>query len=186
MSPADRQASCLCGCSASCKISKSYVPYAAEYEVTYNMTVCAEGSNTAAENVQGLYCLCAGHSSLVIVCCSSTAPAADRVRPVPRLTLSQPSMSLSGLPPWWEPAVRAQQESDRQAEPVTTSPAAAAERAATLLRVIVNVRINGREPKVRTHMSAATWHRPCLTSLAGTQLMHDYVDCMAGSTAWRT
>ena len=73
----------------------------------------------------------------------------DRIRPAPRLTLAQPSQTPGGLPPWWDPAHREQREAGEQAEPAGTSPAAAAEKAATLLRVIVNVRINGREPKVR-------------------------------------
>ncbi len=86
---------------------------------------------------------------VLCVCCSTTAPAVDRIRPTPRLTLAQPSATPGGLPPWWELAHREQREADDQAEPAGTSPAAAAEKAATLLRVIVNVRINGREPKVR-------------------------------------
>ena len=87
--------------------------------------------------------------SVLCIACSTTAPAVDRIRPAPRLTLAQPSLTPGGLPPWWEPAHHEQLEAGEQAEPASTSPAAAAARAATLLRVIVNVRINGCEPKVR-------------------------------------
>ncbi len=87
--------------------------------------------------------------SLCAICCSTTAPAVDRIRPAPQLTLAQPSPPPGGLPPWWEPAHREQRAAGEQAEPAGTSPAAAAAKAATLLRVIVNVRITGRVPKAR-------------------------------------
>ena len=74
----------------------------------------------------------------------------DRVQPIPSLTLRQPSASPSGLPLWWEVAAHEQRDAGEQAEPTSIPAAAAAEKAAALLRVIVNVRINGREPKART------------------------------------
>ena len=62
----------------------------------------------------------------------------------------QPSASHSGLPPWWDAAASRQgREETDEFGSRTVLPAAAAEQAATLLRVIVNVRINGRDPKVR-------------------------------------
>ena len=88
--------------------------------------------------------------ALDVFTCSSTAPAVDRVQPIPSLTLRQPSASPSGLPLWWEVAAHEQRDAGEQAEPTSIPAAAAAEKAATLLRVIVNVRINGREPKVCT------------------------------------
>ena len=88
--------------------------------------------------------------------CSSTAPAADRVRPATGPALAQPRASVSGLPPWWD-AVALRQGNERNIDEGqrALSPATSAEQAAALLRVIVNVRINGRDPKVRASLAYA-------------------------------
>ena len=59
-----------------------------------------------------------------------------------------PPATADGLPRWWCGAMPRVDREEGRKERGGTDTAAAAEEAATMLRVIVNVRINGKEVKV--------------------------------------
>lgn len=80
----------------------------------------------------------------------------ERAAPSFRPPAAPAPAAADGLPCWWSEAAAHASDEEGAAWASgagSSASAAAAEQAATLLRVIVNVRISGREPRVRAALT---------------------------------